>query len=44
MGVEAAVKVVKGEKIDTRIDTGTALLTKENAKEAQDKLKKILGQ
>lgn len=42
-GVEAAVKVVKGEKIDTRIDTGTSMITAENVDQAQADLDKILG-
>ncbi len=32
-GVEYAYKVIKGEQIPNRIDTGTTLVTKENAKE-----------
>lgn len=42
-GVEAAVKVAKGETIDTRIDTGTSLINKDNVQKAQDDLNKILG-
>lgn len=42
-GVEAAVKVAKGEKIDSRIDTGTSLIDKENVDKAQEDLNKILG-
>jgi len=42
-GVEAAVKVAKGETIDARIDTGTNLVTKENAQKAKDDLAKILA-
>lgn len=42
-GVEAAVKVAKGEKIDSRIDTGTSLIDKENVDKAQGDLNKILG-
>ncbi|MCY6354610.1 sugar ABC transporter substrate-binding protein [Clostridium sp. ZS2-4] len=42
-GVEAAVKVAKGEKIDARIDTGTSLIDKANVKKAQEDLNKILG-
>ncbi|SMB93293.1 monosaccharide ABC transporter substrate-binding protein, CUT2 family [Thermanaeromonas toyohensis ToBE] len=43
MGVEAAVKAVKGESVDKRIDTGTKVITKENVQEEMDKLAKILG-
>lgn len=42
-GVEAAVKAVKGEPVDKRIDTGTYLITKDNVKEEQQKLNEILG-
>lgn len=42
-GVEAGVKVAKGEKIDARIDTGTNLITKDNAQKAKDDLAKILA-
>lgn len=42
-GVEAAVKVAKGEKIDSRIDTGTSLIDKANVEKAQEDLNKILG-
>ncbi|MCY6371389.1 sugar ABC transporter substrate-binding protein [Clostridium ganghwense] len=42
-GVEAAVKVVKGEKIDSRIDTGTSLIDKDSVDKAQEDLNKILG-
>ncbi|SKA75379.1 monosaccharide ABC transporter substrate-binding protein, CUT2 family [Caloramator quimbayensis] len=42
-GVEAAVKVAKGEKIDARIDTGTSMITAENVDQAQADLDKILG-
>lgn len=42
-GVEAAVKVAKGEQIDARIDTGTSMITKENADQAQADLDKYLG-
>ena len=42
-GVEAAVKAAKGESIDKRIDTGTEVVNKDNAKQKSDDLKKILG-
>jgi ribose transport system substrate-binding protein len=42
-GVEAAVKLAKGETIDARIDTGTSMITKENAEKAEADLNKILG-
>lgn len=42
-GVEAAFKVAKGEKISPRIDTGTNLITKDNAKKTKDDLEKILA-
>lgn len=42
-GVETAVKVVKGEKIEARVDTGTDLIDKENVDKAQEDLNKILG-
>lgn len=31
--VEAAIKVIRGEPIEKRIDTGTTLVTRENADE-----------
>ncbi|QSQ08661.1 Ribose import binding protein RbsB [Koleobacter methoxysyntrophicus] len=43
MGVEAAVKAAKGEKVDKRIDTGTEIIDKANVEEAQAKLDEILG-
>lgn len=43
-GVVAAVKAVKGEPVEKRIDTGTYLITKDNLEEEQKKLKEILGQ
>jgi ribose transport system substrate-binding protein len=43
MGVEAAVKIAKGETIEARIDTGTEMITKDNAQKAQDDLKALLG-
>jgi ribose transport system substrate-binding protein len=43
MGVEAAVKVAKGETVDARIDTGTTMITKENVDQAQADLNKYLG-
>ncbi|AVX30325.1 monosaccharide ABC transporter substrate-binding protein, CUT2 family [Carboxydocella thermautotrophica] len=42
-GVEAAVKVVKGETIEKRIDTGTSMITKDNVDQAISDLEKILG-
>lgn len=42
-GVEAAAKVVKGESIDKRIDTGTSMVTSENVDKVQAELDKILG-
>lgn len=42
-GVEAAAKVVKGESIDKRIDTGTSMVTSENVDKVQADLDKILG-
>ena len=35
LGVENALKVKKGETIDPVIDTGTVLVTKENAADYQ---------
>ncbi len=43
-GVVAAVKAVRGEAVDKRIDTGTKIISKDNVKEEQQKLKEILGQ
>ncbi len=43
-GVVTAVKAVKGEAVDKRVDTGTKIITKDNVKEEQQKLKEILGQ
>lgn len=42
MGVEAAVKIAKGEKVDARIDTGTKVISIANVAEAQAELDKIL--
>ena len=42
-GVEAAAKVAKGETVDARIDTGTNLVTKDNAQQVKDDLGKILA-
>lgn len=42
-GVEAAIKAAKGESVDKRIDTGTEVVNKDNAKQKSDDLKKILG-
>ncbi|MFT5873122.1 MAG: ribose transport system substrate-binding protein [Clostridium sp.] len=44
LGVEAGVKLAKGETIEARIDTGTNLITKENAQKAKDDLAKMLAQ
>ena len=35
LGVETVVKAVRGEKVDANVDTGTAMVTKENAKDFQ---------
>jgi ribose transport system substrate-binding protein len=43
LGVEAAVKQAKGETIDARIDTGTTLVTKDNAQSVSDSINKMLG-
>lgn len=43
LGVEAAVKAMKKEKVDKRIDSGTKVITKDNAVEFENNLKKILG-
>jgi ribose transport system substrate-binding protein len=43
LGVEAAVKAIKGESVDKRIDTGTEVITKENVKEFQEKIKNQMG-
>jgi ribose transport system substrate-binding protein len=43
MGVEAAVKVINGETVDARIDTGSEVVTEENAKAFLDKVNKLLG-
>jgi len=40
-GVENAVKTIKGEKIDARIDSGIDVITKENAQEKLDFLESI---
>ncbi|WP_027417619.1 sugar ABC transporter substrate-binding protein [Aneurinibacillus terranovensis] len=40
-GVEDAVKVIKGEKIDKRIDSGVDVITKDNAQKKLDFLKSI---
>lgn len=42
-GVEAAVKVSKGESIEQRIDTGTIMITKENVDAEAENLGAILG-
>lgn len=43
MGVETAVKIIKGEKVESRVDTGTNLIDKSNVDKAQEELNKILG-
>jgi ribose transport system substrate-binding protein len=40
-GVEGAVKVIKGEKIDKRIDSGVDVITRDNAQKKLDFLKTI---
>lgn len=42
LGVETAVKIAKGEKVENRVDTGTKVISKENVDEAQAELDKIL--
>ncbi len=42
-GVETAVKVVKGETVEKVIDTGTSMISKDNAADFQANLNKILG-
>ena len=39
LGVEAAVKKLKGEKVEKRIDSGAKVITKENVEEALSKIK-----
>jgi ribose transport system substrate-binding protein len=41
-GVEAGLKVAKGESVEKRIDTGADVITKDNAKELLDQYKGIL--
>lgn len=41
--VEAAVKAVKGEKVESFIDTGSTVITKENAEDYLAKLNQQLG-
>lgn len=43
LGVENAVKLVKGEKAEKNIDTGAKLITKDNAKEHKEYLSKYAG-
>ncbi|MCH3917598.1 MAG: sugar ABC transporter substrate-binding protein [Spirochaetia bacterium] len=40
LGIEYAVKAIKGEKFDKTIDSGIEIITKENAQAALDKLQK----
>jgi len=42
-GVENALKVIKGEKIDQRIDSGAAIITKENGQQKLDFLQELLS-
>jgi ribose transport system substrate-binding protein len=42
MGVEAAVRAAKGETVEKRIDTGAALITKDNVQEYKEKLLELL--
>ncbi|WP_127490253.1 sugar ABC transporter substrate-binding protein [Paenibacillus ehimensis] len=39
LGVEAAVKAIRGEIIDKRIDSGVKVITKENVEETLAKIK-----
>ncbi|WP_026575819.1 sugar ABC transporter substrate-binding protein [Bacillus sp. UNC438CL73TsuS30] len=43
LGVEAAVKAMKKEAVDKRIDSGTKVITKDNVVEFENNLKQILG-
>jgi ribose transport system substrate-binding protein len=43
LSVEAAVKAVKGEKVEKRIDSGTEVITQKNVNDQIAKLNKILG-
>ncbi|UZW66227.1 hypothetical protein OC195_20410 [Priestia flexa] len=40
-GVENALKTIKGEKIEKRIDSGIDIITKENAQEKLEFLQSI---
>lgn len=40
LGVENAVKLIKGEKVEMNIDTGAKLITKDNVKEHKDYVSK----
>lgn len=42
-GVEAAVKAIKGENVDARVDTGTTMITKDSVQQAMDDQEKILS-
>ena len=42
-GVETAIKAVKGESIDKRIDTGTEVVNIDNIAQKLEELRKILG-
>jgi ribose transport system substrate-binding protein len=44
ISVENAVKAMKGEQVQQRIDSGVDIITKDNAKEKLDFLEKVLGE
>lgn len=43
MAVEACVKAINGETVDAFVDSGSSIITKENAQEQLDSLKSYLG-
>jgi ribose transport system substrate-binding protein len=43
LGVENALKILNGESIEKRIDSGIAIITKENAASELDRVKKLLN-
>ena len=43
LGVENAVKAAKGESVDARIDTGSEVVTPENAQDFLDNINSLLG-
>ncbi|GKV65853.1 MULTISPECIES: sugar ABC transporter substrate-binding protein [unclassified Sporosarcina] len=43
LGVENALKAIKGESVDREIDSGIELITEENAAEHLEKVKEMLG-